>query len=79
MDNVEIFADRKSYEVLKSRSNVFGEEKFGIEFLSLKLSIKTVSSLEEALSHIEKYSSRHSEGIVSENRKNIDKPCANKI
>jgi glutamate-5-semialdehyde dehydrogenase len=39
---------------------------FGTEFLSLKMSVKTVSNLQEALDHIDRYSSRHSETIVAE-------------
>lgn len=78
MDNqVEVFADTRSYESLNGNYNnellKLAEEKdFGIEFLSLKISIKTVKSLEEAIQHIEKYSSKHSEAIISNNQENID-------
>ena len=41
-------------------------EHFGTEFLSLKMSVKTVASLEEALEHIAHYSSRHSEAIITD-------------
>ncbi|MDR3194262.1 MAG: glutamate-5-semialdehyde dehydrogenase [Tannerella sp.] len=41
-------------------------ESFGTEFLDYKMSIRTVSSLDEALQHIARYSSKHSESIVSE-------------
>src|SRR5690606_24030012 len=47
-------------------------EHFGTEFLSLKMAIKTVSSLDEALEHIARFSSRHSEAIVSENAEHIE-------
>ena len=40
-------------------------EHFGTEFLSLKMSVKTVASLDEALEHIARYSSRHSEAIIA--------------
>ncbi|GHT79567.1 gamma-glutamyl phosphate reductase [Bacteroidia bacterium] len=40
---------------------------FGTEFLDYKMSIKTVAYLEEALQHIARYSSKHSECIVSDN------------
>ncbi len=46
---------------------------FGREFLSLKMSIKTVRNLDEALTHIQTYSSKHSEAIISENPKNIQR------
>jgi len=55
------------------------KEHFGTEFLSLKMSIKTVFSVEEAVDHITKYSSKHSEAIISEDQtstefflKNVD-------
>lgn len=48
-------------------------EDFGREFLSLKMSIKTVRNLDEALEHIQTYSSKHSEAIISENSKNIER------
>ena len=41
-------------------------ESYGTEFLDYKMSIRTVDSLEEALEHIARYSSKHSESIVSE-------------
>lgn len=49
------------------------EEHFGQEFLSLKMSVKTVTSLDEAIDHVRKYSSKHSEAIVSEDKSNIER------
>lgn len=71
---VIIFADDRSYAALDSNSLIVraSEDHFGTEFLSLKMSIKTVSSLEEALDHISTYSSKHSEAIVAENQQVID-------
>lgn len=68
---VQIFADTKAYEVLKSSYPdallaPAKEEHFGTEFLSLKLSIKTVDDIDEALHHIATYSSGHSEAIIAE-------------
>lgn len=76
--NVEIFADPPSFKALSGNYlpyllNPAGEEHFGTEFLSLKLSIKTVSNLEQALNHINKYSSKHSEAIISEDAGHIEK------
>jgi len=42
------------------------DEDWGKEYLSLKAAIKVVDSLDEALEHIEKYGSGHSEAIVAE-------------
>lgn len=68
---VEIFADPESYSVLKGLGYPFlkeaVEEDFGREFLDFKCSIKTVGNFEEAMKHIRKFSSKHSEAIVSSN------------
>ncbi len=47
------------------------EHSFGTEFLSYRMSVKTVDSVDEAIRHIARYSSRHSEAIVSENPETI--------
>jgi glutamate-5-semialdehyde dehydrogenase len=75
---VEIFADQASYRILKKvyPSSILRRataEDFGREFLSQKMSVKIVSSLDEALNHIGKYSSKHSEAILSENKENCQK------
>jgi glutamate-5-semialdehyde dehydrogenase len=75
--NVELFADQASYQTLSGKYqssllNPASEEHFGTEFLSLKLSIKTVSNLNEALDHIHNYGSKHSEAIISEDNGNIE-------
>ncbi|MDR0723649.1 MAG: glutamate-5-semialdehyde dehydrogenase [Endomicrobium sp.] len=43
------------------------------EYLDLKISIKVVNSLEEAIEHINKYGSRHSEAIVTNSKENANK------
>lgn len=74
---VEIYADPSSLEVLKTTYperllQPAEEDSFGTEYLSLKMSVKTVGSLEEALDHISRYSSRHSEAIVAEDTGVLD-------
>ena len=74
--NVIIYADEPAYaalsehypETLLQQAN---ENSFGTEFLDYKMSIRTVSSLDEALSHIARYSSKHSESIISEDPETI--------
>lgn len=75
-EKVVIYADERSYEVLKGKypqDLLFQAtpESYGTEFLSLKMSVKTVDSFDEAVSHISQYSSKHSEAIVSENAEHI--------
>jgi len=73
---VTIYADRRSYDALKDNYiNTDQEhpllvhaspEHYGTEFLSLRMAIKVVDSLDEALIHIAVNSSKHSECIVTE-------------
>lgn len=75
-DDVTIYADRYAYEVLKGNypSNLLKEaatDDFGIEFLDYKMAVKTVYNIKEALEHIAKYGSKHSEAIITD-----DKPTA---
>lgn len=73
---VEIFADSRAFEALRGvypqeLLRKATEESFGTEFLSLRMSVKTVADIEDALEHIEKYGSKHSEAIISEDSKRI--------
>lgn len=67
--DVEIFADSEAFEILQKAGYPLlfpaQEADFGREFLDFKCSVKVVDGLNEALAHIEKYSSRHSEAIVT--------------
>ena len=75
--SVEIFADTDAYGKLDGNYPAellhhATEEHFGTEFLSHKMSIKTVADFDEALMHISKFSSKHSEAIVAEDEKTIE-------
>lgn len=68
---IVIYADPRAYKSLLSRYPFAllehaDEASFGTEFLDYKMSVKTVDTLAEALEHIDKYSSCHSEAIVTE-------------
>jgi len=70
--NVIIYADEKAYRALSGKYpddllRHATAESFGTEFLDYKMSVRTVACLEEALEHIARYSSKHSECIISEN------------
>jgi glutamate-5-semialdehyde dehydrogenase len=73
---VEVFADDDAWSVLDGHYAASlrhaSDEHFGTEFLSLRMSIKTVSGLEEALNHINRYGSKHSEAIVAEDPEIIE-------
>ncbi len=67
-----VYADEQAYAHLKDSYQAdllhpATADSFGTEFLSMKMSIKTVNSLDDAIDHIAAYSSKHSEAIVAEN------------
>lgn len=69
--NVVIYADSAAYNVLSGHYPAellepAGSETFGTEFRDYKLAVRTVDSLDEALIHIGRYGSHHSECIMSE-------------
>ncbi len=49
------------------------EEDWGTEYLDLKIGVKVVDSVDEAISHINRYGSKHSEAIVTANDTNAQK------
>jgi glutamate-5-semialdehyde dehydrogenase len=72
---VIVYADEPSFRSLDGNYSAellkrADEESFGTEFLDYKMAVKTVYSLEEAFRHIEKFGSKHSECIVTENENN---------
>jgi glutamate-5-semialdehyde dehydrogenase len=74
--NVIIYSDVKAYTFLNGKYPTAllqkaTNESFGIEFLDYKMSVKTVTSVQDAVEHIAKHSSKHSESIVSEDEKHI--------
>lgn len=74
--NVIIYADQPSYDALKGKYPYLEPataDSYGTEFLDYKMSIKTVKNLDEALEHISKYSSKHSEAIISKDEASIEK------
>ncbi len=70
--NVIIYGDEISREICPD-IQVATEEDWAAEYLDYKISVKIVSSLEEATEHIRKYSTGHSECIVTENLENAEK------
>jgi len=63
---VEIRGDERVQEVIECLPAT--EEDYGTEYLDYIISMKTVASVEEAIAHINKYSTRHSESIITENK-----------
>ena len=84
---VILYADEPAYQVLQTTYPTdlllhATADSYGTEFLDYKLAIKTVADFDEALQHIDTYSSHHSECIVTENlqtatyfQKAVDAAC----
>ncbi|RVU03111.1 glutamate-5-semialdehyde dehydrogenase [Mucilaginibacter limnophilus] len=75
LKNVIVYADEASYSELNSKypAELLKKalpEHFGTEFLDYKMAVKIVNSLDEAIDHIARYSSKHSEAIVTEDDAN---------
>ncbi|MCR4602616.1 MAG: glutamate-5-semialdehyde dehydrogenase [Prevotella sp.] len=67
---VIVYADAPSYAVLEGHYPYLEpatDKSFGTEFMDYKMAVKTVSSLDEALAHIDAYGSGHSEAIITAN------------
>lgn len=67
--NVEMRGDERA---MTAANGVLpaSEEDFACEYLDYKISVKTVDSLDEAIRHINKYSTGHSESIITNNMDN---------
>ena len=63
---VEIRGDQKVRELISDAVNAT-EEDYGAEYLDYIISMKTVSSVEEAVDHINRYNTKHSDAILTEN------------
>jgi glutamate-5-semialdehyde dehydrogenase len=78
--NVQVYADAESLAVLRAAEGIPAKllheasaEDFGTEYLDYKISVKTVGSVEEAVDHINRYSTKHSESIITEKAENAEK------
>lgn len=68
---VELYADERAFNALNSIYNKeyllhSTPEDYGTEYMAMKMAVKTVDTLDEALEHISRYGSGHSECIITE-------------
>ena len=69
----ELMVDEKAGSILQDfPTQSASEEDFAEEFLDLRLSIKVVDSLEEAISFVNQYGSGHSDSIITNNKKRAE-------
>lgn len=70
--SVELYGDdlvRQQFEGAKEAT----EEDWATEYLDLVLAVKTVKNVEEAITHINEYGTKHSEAIVSEDEESVNR------
>lgn len=70
--NVVLYGDDFACEICPDIEKATDED-WATEYLDYKMSVKIVSSIDEAISHIREYSTGHSESIVTENLENAEK------
>ncbi|MCR5627258.1 MAG: glutamate-5-semialdehyde dehydrogenase [Lachnospiraceae bacterium] len=71
-NNVEIRADREAMKYINDVSEAT-EEDYAREYLDYIISVKTVSNVDEAIAHINRYHTGHSDCIVTENSETAEK------
>lgn len=69
--NVTLYGDECAREICPDIV-VATDDDYYREYLDYKMSVKIVSSLEDAIEHIRKYSSGHSESIITNNKDNAE-------
>ena len=70
-NKVELFIDEKIKEEFPNL-NLATESHYETEFLDLKLAVKVVDSVDQAIEHIKVYSSGHTEAILTESKEVAD-------
>ena len=68
-ENVEIRGDERAMLAAQGILPA-SEEDFAEEYLDYIISVKSVDNLDEAINHINRYSTKHSEAIITENEEN---------
>ena len=71
-NSVEVFIDEKvsnDYPDLE----IANDEHYSTEFLDLKIAIKVVENEDEAIKHVNKFSSGHTEGVLTESEQMAEK------
>lgn len=83
--NVHLYADSRSYAALQEKYPYLSpadDSSFGTEYMDYKMAVRTVDSIDEALDHIDRYGSGHSECIITDDssaadrfRQHVDAAC----
>ena len=64
-----IYSDKKIKKIFKGKSRDANQKSWSTEYLSSKVSVKSVKNVSEAIMHINKYGTMHTDAIISKNKK----------
>ena len=70
LNGCKVYADTKIRKIFKGNSSLAKEKNWSTEYLSAQISIKTVKNVYEAIDHINKYGTMHTDAIITKNKKN---------
>ena len=68
-NNCTIYADKKIKKIFKGKSKNASEKDWSTEYLSAKVSVKSVKDVKDAINHINKYGAMHTDAIITKNKK----------
>jgi len=68
-ENCIIYADKKIRKIFKGKSLKAKKKNWSTEYLSASVSVKSVKNVEDAVSHINKYGTMHTDSILTKNKK----------
>ena len=63
-----IYADKKIFQIFKGNKKLANNKTWSKEHLSAKISVKLVDSIRDAVNHINKYGTMHTDAIITNNR-----------
>jgi glutamate-5-semialdehyde dehydrogenase len=72
-NNCKIYGDRFLNKYYKGKISIAKEKDWSTEYLAATVSVKTVKNCEEAINHINKYGTMHTDSIITKNKKTAKK------
>ena len=68
-NNCKIFGDKITRKFYKGKIQIANKKSWSTEYLSAKVSVKCVKNCKEAINHINKYGTMHTDSIITKNKK----------
>ena len=72
-NNCKIYGDHFLSKYYKGKISTAVEKDWSTEYLAATVSVKTVKNCEEAINHINKYGTMHTDSIITKNKKTAEK------